>query len=391
MKLLGAEARAEHRRWLLELTGIPTAAGREQGVIDWITRWVRARTDLTLRADGAGNLVIRRRAGGGGAARPLFITAHMDHPAFVVRGMIDERRAEVEFRGGVLEPYFNGAAIEIVGAGARARRAILSGYDRLAVPYPRAVARLAAPGPVPAGAIGRWAFTGRGRTPVVSAGKLYAHACDDLAGVAGALAALDAIRRRKDACPAGVLLTRAEEIGFVGAIAACRRRTVPGKARVICLENSRSFAESPIGGGPILRVGDKATVFSPALTNRVSTLTEEYKALRPGFKAQRRLMPGGTCEASTFAAYGYEATCVCLPLGNYHNMVDIDRVSAGKRPARVGPEYIAVEDFHGMVELLVWFAMNLHGSGTDPFRQRMERLYRMHRAVLSPVTPPPER
>ena len=63
-------------------------------------------------------------------------------------------------------------------------------------------------------------------------------------------------------------------------------------------------------------------------------------------------MPGGTCEASTFSAYGYESTCLCLPMGNYHNMVDIDGVLAGARPARVGSEYISVEDFHGLVELL---------------------------------------
>ena len=41
-------------------------------------------------------------------------------------------------------------------------------------------------------------------------------------------------------------------------------------------------------------------------------------------------MPGGACEATAFSAYGYESTCLCLPLGNYHNMHDID-VVAGRR------------------------------------------------------------
>lgn len=369
----------------MELTGIPTAAGREQGVIEWVSRWVRGRKNLSLRADGAGNLLIRRRASGNAGprgGRPVFITAHMDHPAFVVRRMVDDRDVELEFRGGVHPPYFDGAAIEIFGAGGRARRAVLSAYDPEAWPYPRAVARLGAAAALRGGEIGRWLFAGRGRRPAVARGLLHAPACDDLAGVAGALAALDVLRRRRDAGSVGVLLTRAEEIGFVGAIAACKRRTLPARARVICLENSRSFAESPIGAGPILRVGDKMTVFSPALTNRLSMLTDEYKARHPGFKAQRRLMPGGTCEASTFSAYGYEATCVCLALGNYHNMVDIDGVLAGKRPARVGPEFISVEDFHGMVELLVWYAINLRAAGPDPLRQRMEGLYGDHRAVL---------
>ena len=45
-------------------------------------------------------------------------------------------------------------------------------------------------------------------------------------------------------------------------------------------------------------------------------------------------MPGGTCEATVYDAYGYTAAAVCIPLGNYHNM---DR---GKK--KIGPEYIDV-------------------------------------------------
>ena len=62
-------------------------------------------------------------------------------------------------------------------------------------------------------------------------------------------------------------------------------------------------------------------------------------------------MPGGSCEATAFSGYGYSAACLCLPLGNYHNMVDIDGVASGIRPARVGPEFISVADFHGLVTL----------------------------------------
>lgn len=373
-------ATTDHTRWLKTLTGIPTAAGREDRVIEWVADWVGRRRNLAMRRDAAGNLVITR---GGEASRPpIFMTAHLDHPAFVMRRRIDDRMVELEFRGAVHDPYFTGASIEIFDAAGRPHRAVVTRLDPLAKPFKRVEARLRQPSGVAAGDIGRWALR-RGAKPTVVDGRLHAPACDDLAGVAAALSALDVLRTRTSTRHVGVLLTRAEEIGFVGAIAACRQRTVPKGARLICLENSRSFPESPIDAGPILRVGDKLSVFSPGLTNRLSLLLDDYRRANPGFKAQRRLMPGGTCEASTFAAYGYEATCVCLPLGNYHNMVDIDGVLAGKRPARVGAEQISMSDYHGLVELLVHFATKLDSSPRDRIMALMEERYRRHGALLT--------
>ena len=132
----------------------------------------------------------------------------------------------------------------------------------------------------------------------------------------------------------------AEEVGFVGAIGAATNGLVPKNARLVCLENSRSFPESPIHDGPIVRVGDRMTVFSPDLTNDISTLMTAHAAATPSFKWQRKLMAGGACEATAFSAFGFQSTCLCLPLGNYHNMQAIDDVVAGQRPAKVGPEFI---------------------------------------------------
>ncbi len=378
--MLTAKQKAEHRRWLKALTGIPTAAACEDRVVEWVSEWVSDRRNLSLRRDAGGNLVITRR--GTAPARPIFITAHLDHPAFVLRRRLDERTVELEFRGGVHDPYFSDAKIEIFGGDGRAHRAAVIRLEPDARPFKRVVAMLRTPAPVDRGDVARWALRGRGASPVVVGGRLYAPACDDLAGVAAALCTLDVLRTRTSAAHVGVLLTRAEEIGFVGAIAACKGRTVPKRARLICLENSRSYPESPIDAGPILRVGDKLSVFSPGLTNHLSQLMADFQRDNPGFKAQRKLMPGGTCEASTFSAYGYESTCVCLPLGNYHNMVDIDGVLAGKRPARVGPEHISLADFHGMVELLVHFARRLDAGRPRDVTRRMESYYRKHGRLL---------
>ena len=50
--------------------------------------------------------------------------------------------------------------------------------------------------------------------------------------------------------------------------------------------------------GPIVRVGDRMTVFSPDLTNDISTLMTTHAAEMPKFKWQRKLMAGGACEAT---------------------------------------------------------------------------------------------
>jgi putative aminopeptidase FrvX len=377
--------RNEHEQWLRELTMVPTAAGREQRVIAWVKQWVDARSNLKLREDKAGNLLITRKksaAKAKAAAKPVFITAHLDHPAFVVREVRDDETIELEFRGGVNDRYFENAPIEIIDSRDQAHDAVITQLDSAAKPFKRVLARAnnAAGNAIHAGDVARWKF--EKSLPHVDAGNIYTHACDDLAAVAAALATLDELRTHKKADHVGVLLTRAEEVGFIGAIAACKHKSVPKSARLICLENSRSFAESPIGGGPIVRVGDRMSVFEPNLTNQISLLMMEHQKSHPDFKWQRKLMPGGTCEATTFTTFGYQSTCICLPLGNYHNMSDIDEVSNGRRPAKVAPEFISLDDFHGMIELLMITATQLDSAKLPSLEQRMNALYKEHAKVL---------
>jgi endoglucanase len=377
-----AARRRIHERWLQDLTVIPTAAGREQRVIAWVKTWVKRRPGLVLAEDKAGNLFITRRSQGKRARPPLFITAHLDHPAFVVCDVSHAGTIELEFRGGVNDSYFENAAIEILDSKNDSHPAAIISLDSSAQPFKRVVASLERPTTsIATGDIGRWRF--ESPVPRLVDGLLYTHACDDLAAVAAALSALDVLRLRKGAEHVGAILTRAEEVGFIGAIAACRFKSVPRRARLICLENSRSFSESPIGAGPIVRVGDKMSVFEPTLTNRLAAIMMAHQKTNPRFQWQRKLMPGGTCEATTFSSFGYHATCVCLPLGNYHNMSDIEGTTAGKRPALVAPEFIAVADYHGMIDMLVIAAEQLDGAGTSSLKAWMNQLYHEHGHVLA--------
>jgi endoglucanase len=290
----------------------------------------------------------------------------MDHPALVVRRT--GPRTEVELRGGVHPEYLVAARLQIeTSAGPRPAR--LAEFD----PATNRGWLVGKHGDAIVGDIVRWTF------PPASLGienyLLRARACDDLAGAAAALSALD----RLAGAGAGhfsVLLTRAEEVGFVGAIAACELKTLPAGARVLSIECSRQSVDAPVGGGPIVRVGDASSVFSSELTNRVAGT-----ARSADIPHQRKLMAGGSCEATAFVALGHEATGLCLALANYHNMVDIDGVRSGKRKARLGPEAISLSDFHGLVDLLESVALGLD-SGKSKLPTRLRNLYAEERHVL---------
>jgi endoglucanase len=381
---LNSAQRAEREKFLLEITSLPTAAGREDAVIARVEEWVSERAaSLMLGRDRCGNLVITGRGFKKACAKkaPLFITAHLDHPAFLVRS-VKGADVTLEFRGGVQDAYFKGSPIEIFDlALKRSVAARVLSLDGAAKPFKTVVARLSAPASaafVEPGCIGRWKFP---KAAVVK-GLVRTHACDDLASVAAALLAFDTISRDPKLAHAALLFTRAEEVGFVGAIGAARGGTIPNGSRLVCLECSRSFPhDSPIGAGPIVRVGDRLSVFTPELTNAVSSLAEAHSKAVPAFKFQRKLMAGGACEATAFASYGINSTCICLPLGNYHNMADVDAVLAGKKRGVPGPEFVSAEDFHGMIELLEAVARGLDAPGPSR-RDMMEKIWAQHAGIV---------
>jgi endoglucanase len=107
----------------------------------------------------------------------------------------------------------------------------------------------------------------------------------------------------------------------------------------------------------------------------------------PTFRFQRKLMPGGACEATAFATHGFESTCLCLPLGNYHNMRDIDGVVAGKAKGRVGSEFVSMADFESLVRMIEIAATGL--GERDTWRagsmKLMNMLHRKGRPLLKPA------
>ncbi len=400
------EARARHLDWLRQITMIPSAAGHEGRVVAWIEHWLSERPDIAAKRDEHGNIELRLASVEPSDA-PTYFTAHLDHPTFVVDEVLTPTTLVLGFRGGVMSDYFPQARVRVHTTGSFTPGTITGEHAPDGVewsetddrPFKQYVCQTDAEHGANPGDIASWDLPPQEIVEDEFGGILFTDACDDLAAVAGALSAFDELRIAKASGePIGdvrILFTRAEEIGFVGAIGACKSGLMPRNARIIALENSRAFPDSPIHGGPIVRVGDRVSVFSPELTAAVAKVAEtisggpatpkasQKNSEMPQWKWQRKLMAGGACEASVFCAYGYTATCVCLPLGNYHNMANLAEVQAGtfKDTPRVGREHIGIDDYHGMVDLLIACGRDL--PPTSGFAERLEKLWNGRKFVLS--------
>lgn len=317
---------------------LPTAPFREHAVIEYVRRFA-ADTGVRFARDAGGNVLLRHRRAGG-AGRWVF-AAHMDHPGFVATARRG-RTLWAQFRGSVGKEYFVGSSVRFFAPGGE-RRAVVESVRAMTSPRWLAVRlKLDRSAPVPPGTVGMWDMP----AVRIRAKRVSARACDDLAGVAVVLCVMRRLAEEGIEADVTGLLTRAEEAGFVGALAACKSNSFPRRARVVAIEASQAQPEAPLGGGAIIRVGDSVRTFDPALTAHMVAVASELAA--DGLAGFRRcLMPGGTCESTVYQAFGRCAAAVCLPLDNYHNR--------GKG-AQIAPERIHLDDFHSLVALLVHLA-----------------------------------
>jgi endoglucanase len=192
----------------------------------------------------------------------------------------------------------------------------------------------------------------RFKKPVWTANhQIYAHAADDLIGVFAILSlALDTWGQgRQKTRPFLGLLTRAEEVGFIGAIGHFELGWLRQPKRpLLCvsLETSRALPGAEIGLGPVVRLGDRYTVFDPGALRVFSDLAQK---VLPG-KHQRRMMDGGTCEATAASVFGFPAIGISVPLGNYHNQSLEGGADAAPRNGPA-PEFVHLNDVAGLLTL----------------------------------------
>jgi endoglucanase len=173
-------------------------------------------------------------------------------------------------------------------------------------------------------------------------GWLSSRSVDDLLGCAVSLEAVRRLANARAKTNVTVLLNRAEEVGFVGALDMIASGVLPEGDSYLSIESSRELPGSKPGHGPTIRLGDKACAFDP---NLIALLDEAGDKLRRrGTKVQRLRLTGGTCEATAYLTFGLESAGVAVPLVNYHN---------GWGAEAVAPERVRVSDVEGAVRLLV--------------------------------------
>ena len=282
----------------------PTAPFHEEAVRDAIVAELRECPHVKVKHDACGNIIARYRRGT--RARPRWaFAAHMDHP-----GWVRERNGDWRFLGSVAERFL-----------VNPRRREFGGFAMWDLP----------------------AFEFKN-------GQIHSRACDDLLGCAEIIC----LFRELEAAKANVhclgIFTRAEEVGFWGAIQLARARTLPKNITVFSLETSAPRGGAEIGAGPIVRVGDRLSIFDNGETARLMNVAAANK-----IPVQRCLLDGGSCEASAYQLYGYRSVAASIGLGNYHNCAPDGTVQC---------EFVSRDDYANMVRLCV--AVVLEPARSDP-------------------------
>ena len=329
---------------------LPTAPYFEQFVVWEIGAFARDQVGVQIRQDAYGNLLLtydgRPSKGKGSRRRLLVATAHMDHPGLAFLEPVEEGLFAFEILGGVSAEFLPKAKVSVFsirrGPTQRPIRGIIRELRAGKENQPPTV-RVSI-NPHQAKQLGTDCFGMWSLTPFsISGRRLRGRACDDLAGVVVGLAFLGEVADRASPVGVSLLLTRAEEIGFGGMAAATRGNLVDPGAVYVNIECSSTVAGASLGGGPVVRVGDRRTIFDPGVTAGMVAIGEEIAAKDGSFKFQRKLMDGGVCEATALAQAGLRTGAVALPLGNYHN--------AG--PERLSTEVVHLDDALNLVRFLV--------------------------------------
>ena len=300
----------------------PTAPYHEYHVARLIRERLAGLPHVSVEADAFGNLIACYRRG---RKKPqLAYAAHMDHPGWV------RDAGQPVFLGGVPEERLATHPVEWFGD------------------------------------FGMWQL----RPFEIREGLVHARVCDDLVGCAVILAMFADLEEQQAEATVYGLFTRAEEVGFVGSIELAKRWPLPAGVRFVSLETSAPRGGAEQGKGPVIRVGDRSSVFDDAVTAELLDAAVAAK-----IPHQRALLDGGSCEATAMNLYGIPAAGISVLLGNYHNCP----------PERgIAEEYVSLEDVKGLVKLITTTAIRMaagksDGSAKAGLRKRLEQRLRDHR------------
>jgi putative aminopeptidase FrvX len=340
------------KQLLEDILTIPTIALKEHAIHSALAQFA-TRHNLKFQQDSAGNSYITYSGDESPSVgrRPLFITAHTDHPGFIVTE-VNNNHAICEFRGGLSAEYGKSEylcvyriASQDVSIAAIGKAQIQEIMTEGTSPRQRiqGATVLSEPGvQLEVGDLLLWDVTAfeisNGSDP-----KILARQCDDLIGVVSILQTLKKLSETSSPYSFTGLFTRAEEIGLMGASAATKSSLLPADAIVIAIETSSGAGGRAIqGGGPIIRVGDAGSIFTPKVTTWMEHIASNLSQ-KTNFRYQRLLMDAGSTEATAFFRLGLDTGALCVSLGAWHN--------AGPNQ-KIVPETVSFRDTEYLVDLL---------------------------------------
>jgi endoglucanase len=373
----------------------PTAPFREQRVIAWVKQ-VLDQAGIPYFIDPIGNIVVGAssktdylRLLREADAEPVRVfIAHMDHPGLHGVRWVKPTVLRVRWHGGSPTKHLPGSRVWLANGegfeGEGVLRKVTLRKEGWAIDTAEVhfEAALAPRRPAAKSLYGGLKF----RKPVWKSGsKLYTKAADDLIGVFCIVAtALEVFTKRgpRDRPPFIGLLTRAEEVGLVGAVGHFELGWLQQATRpVVCvsLEASRTLPNAEIGKGPIVRLGDRRTPFDAGYSQVLTELAD--KVLPKQY--QRRIMDGGSCEGSAATAYGFPTIALAVPLGNYHNQ-GLEGGPECRGHLGPAPEFVHLDDIEGQRKLCVALMREKLRWG-DPWRNvraRLKKNYGENRSLL---------
>ncbi|MGK5087734.1 hypothetical protein WDW86_09265 [Bdellovibrionota bacterium FG-2] len=350
-------------RLLKEILSTPSAPYREGQMVSLISG-VLKEGGVPFFFDPCGNIVVGvssdsqyRALLSKKSSEPVRIfMAHLDHPGFHGVKWQTPRKLAVRWFGGSPTRHLNGSKVWLSSGAGPVETGVLQN-----VVFKKKTKRIHNPS-IESGVVvfksnqeikaadffGGFAF----RKPVWQKGPLvYTKAADDLVGCFTIVStALDLWKKKSSNRPPFLgVLTRAEEVGLIGALGHFQLgwlQTAKREFVIVSIETSRALPGAAIGKGPVVRLGDRSTVFDP---RALQVFRQVAKKVLPGTH-QVKLMDGGTCEASGAMAYGFACVGISVPLGNYHNQ-SIEGGPDSRGLSGPAPEFVHRMDIQGVLKL----------------------------------------
>lgn len=356
---------------LLEgLLSLPTAPFHERFVSFFLCEELK-KADIEFFLDQCGNII----AGSLDRDPAVACVAHMDHPGFeIVEG--GDSTVTADWFGGVEPKYFTGSRVVIYdrSSGSVRTRGIVEKVaqnpqgrvETVVLKVEEEVAR---------GDFGTWdlvPFRQRGE-------MIFTRGADDLVGCAVMLLALKELKAKSLGRKVVAFFTRVEEQGFIGTLGMIRSGSVSPATKIISVETSKALAGVVLGGGPVIRLGDRTSMFHHEMVLFMDYVAREMKKKDQSFVFQRRVMDGGTCEATPYQLRGHITGGIAVPLHNYHNQ--------GK--TRIGPEAVHLKDVEGAVRFLVEMVVRMgeFEVSIQEIRARFERAWEKYGGRLTKEEP----